>query len=53
LIDIEKITKDKIDNSEIKWFKDPFPHAIIDDFLPSDLFSKYQKNLLKLMMFKI
>jgi hypothetical protein len=36
LSDIEKIIKDKIDNSEIKLFKDPFPHAIIDDFLPSD-----------------
>ena len=46
--DIEKIIKDKIDNSEIKWFKDPFPHAIIDDFLPSDLFLKISKKLTKI-----
>ena len=46
--DIEKIIKDKINNSEIKWFKDPFPHAIIDDFLPSDLFLKISKKLTKI-----
>ena len=44
----EKIIKDNINNSEIRWFTDPFPHVVIDDFLPSELFLKISKKLNKI-----
>ena len=29
-----------IDPKNVSWELDPFPHAIIDDFLPNELFKK-------------
>ena len=29
-----------IDPKNVSWKLDPFPHAIIDDFLPNELFKK-------------
>jgi hypothetical protein len=48
LSNFEKIIKDNINNSEIRWFTDPFPHVVIDDFLPSELFLKISKKLNKI-----
>ena len=48
MTDIEEIIKDKIDNSQIEWFTDPFPYIIIDNFLPLDLFLEISKKLTKI-----
>ncbi len=37
-IDIKLIEKNLIKN--IKWIEEPFPHAVIDNFLPQDLFKQ-------------
>ena len=37
LDNIEKIIKERIGQFEINWVAKPFPHAIIDNFLPSNV----------------
>ena len=32
-------------NLEIEWSKNPFPHAVIDNFLPQELFDKISKSI--------
>ena len=45
LDNIEKIIKERIGQFEINWVAKPFPHAIIDNFLPSNIFSKIVESL--------
>ncbi len=35
---IESLISKRINEVQIEWKKDPFPHAIIDNFLPEDIF---------------
>ena len=35
----------KIKNLKVDWKNEPFPHAIVDDFLPSEVFSKITDGL--------
>ena len=37
---IEEIIKERIKSSQISWKNNPFPHAILDNFLPDELFEK-------------
>ena len=41
---IEEIIKEKINNSKNEWSSSPFPHLIIDNFLPVELFEKISKS---------
>ena len=34
-------------NFDVKWHTEPFPHAVIDDFLPKEDFKKLQNSLKK------
>lgn len=36
---------DQINIADVQWTLDPFPHAIIDDFLPKEIFDLIPKNL--------
>ena len=31
--------------NNLNWFSDPFPHAIIDDFLPEEIFKTISRSL--------
>ena len=42
---IERLVENKIKKSKIEWINDPFPHAIIDDFLPTELFFEISNKL--------
>ena len=42
---IEQIIKDRCKQSEIVWNTEPFSHAIIDNFLPADIFLKITEDL--------
>ena len=41
---IEEIIKERIKSSKISWKNNPFPHAILDNFLPDELFEKISLN---------
>ena len=45
LDNVEKIIKERIGQFEINWIAKPFPHAIIDNFFPSNIFSKIVEGL--------
>ena len=42
---IEKNLKERINQFKINWEMYPFPHAIIDNFLPNEIFSKIISGL--------
>ena len=42
---IEKNLKERISQFKINWEMDPFPHAIIDNFLPPEIFTKIINGL--------
>jgi len=46
LNNIEKVIKERIKISKIIWEVHPFPHAIIDNFLPPDIFAKITDELM-------
>jgi len=52
LNNIEQVIKERIKQLEIVWETHPFPHAIIDNFLPSDVFVKITENLNQVDNFK-
>ena len=35
-----EIIKKKINSHKLNWATKPFPHAVIDDFLPKEIFEK-------------
>tara|TARA_B100001175_G_scaffold123988_1_gene105631 strand:- start:661 stop:1545 length:885 start_codon:yes stop_codon:yes gene_type:complete len=35
----------KIDKLNVQWILEPYPHAIIDDFLPSEIFDKISNSI--------
>ena len=52
LNNIEQVIKERIKQSEIVWESHPFPHAIIDNFLPSDVYIKISESLNQVDNFK-
>ena len=52
LDNIEEIIKERTEQLEINWVAKPFPHAIIDNFLPSNVFSKIIESLGNISSFK-
>ena len=42
---IEQVIKERIKKSKIIWEAHPFPHTIIDNFLPPDIFAKITDGL--------
>ena len=42
---IEQVIKERIKKSKIIWEAHPFPHTIIDHFLPPDIFAKITDGL--------
>jgi len=48
----EKIMKERIAQFKINWITEPFPHAIIDNFLPPDIFSKVCESLANINSFQ-
>jgi len=49
---IEEVIKERIKKIEIIWETYPFPHAIIDNFLPSDVYAKITESLNQVDDFK-
>ena len=49
---MENILKNYIENLKINWQHEPFPHAIIDDFLPQENFLKVVAGLNEVKNFK-
>ena len=49
---IEQIVNNRIEQSQIVWEIDPFPHAVIDNFLPLDVFKKITDGLNQIDNFK-
>ena len=49
---IEQVIKERIKQFEIVWETHPFPHAIIDNFLPSDVYAKITESLNQVDNFK-
>jgi len=52
LDNIKKIIEERIKQLEINWVSKPFPHAIIDNFLPPEIFSKVVDALANINSFK-
>jgi len=52
LDNIEKTIKERIEQLGINWTAKPFPHAIIDNFLPTEIFSKIVNSLTNINSFK-
>ena len=50
---MENILKNRIENFKINWQHQPFPHAIIDNFLPQETFLKIVASLNEVKNFKI
>ena len=42
---IDEVIKERIKKSKIVWETYPFPHAVIDNFLPDDIFGKITSGL--------
>ena len=49
---MDEIITNKIKNLNIKWDYEPFPHTVIDNFLPSNNFKKISENLKLINNFK-